>query len=291
MSVRLREATDAIRRETNGRLDINVFPSGVLGADPALVEQVREGAIAFTANSGAILSSITPLSGIDNVAFAFRDTTSARRAVDGALGALIRSELGKSGFFVFQRPFDTGFRQVTSASRQIRKADDFAGFKIRTPQSRMFYDMFHTLGASPTPVELSSLYVSLQTKLVDGQETPYSFVENAHLFEVQHYLSVTNHAWTGFWLIANPGAWNALPADLRAIAARNFDAAVDQERHDIILQTAALADRLRRQGMTFITDVDVPSMRDKLKPYYARWKAQFGETAWSLLESTTGRLA
>ena len=134
------------------------------------------------------------------------------------------------------------------------------------------------------------LYLALQTKVVDGQETPYSTIDVAKFNEVQKYLSVTNHMATIFWFLGNMDAWKALPASMQAIILKHAGRAAVLERRDTELQSAATADKLRRLGMVFNT-ADAASMRAQLKPFYGRWKTEFGSTAWGLLEKTSGKLA
>ena len=107
--------------------------------------------------------------------------------------------------------------------------------------------------------------------------------------ELQRYLSMTNHIWGGEWMAANAEAWNALPPDIQNIVARNAAKYALLERKDLRLVNASLADKFKRQGLTFITP-DVTSMRARLGPYFARWKNEFAGTAWDLLESHVGKL-
>jgi tripartite ATP-independent transporter DctP family solute receptor len=210
-------------------------------------------------------------------------------AMDGSLGAYLRQQMEAAGFVVFPKMFDLGFRQITSSTHPIRTADDFTGFKIRTPPSKIFVDLFQTLGAQPTSISFNELYTSLQTHVVDGQETPYSVIESSKFYEVQKYLSVTNHLWAGWWLLASPGAWNALPPDIQAIVRHNAEKYALLERRAVDVLNNALADKLQRQGLAFNV-ADAASIKAKLGDFYQRWRTTFGATAWSLLEATTGKL-
>ncbi len=287
--VRLAELAATVRAQTAGRLDITIFPNNILGGELSQLQQLRSGALQFMIIQGVSLSSVVPGVGMDGVGFAFRDSAQAEHAFDGPLGAYLRGLVIDKGIFAFPRVFNFGMRQVTSSSHPIRSVGDFAGFKIRTPPAPISVDLFRSLGASPTPIVFPELYLALQTKIVDGQETPYSTIEATRFFEVQKYLSVTNHSATIFWLLANTDAWNALsPAD-QQIMLRAADVAAVAERRDTALQSAALAEKLGRLGMTF-TPSDTASMRAQLKPFYAKWKGEFGATAWDLLEQTAGKL-
>jgi tripartite ATP-independent transporter DctP family solute receptor len=289
MHVRLVEMSAAIKRETNGRLEIAVLGNNVVGNDPAMVQQVRSNAIQFISMQGLNFSGVVPVAMLDGVGFAFKTSEQAVRAFEGELGDYIRNDMASKGLHGLRPVFDIGFREITSGTKPIRTADDLAGFKIRTPPARIALDLFKTLGAAPTPVAFGEVYTSLQTHVVDGQETPYAVIASAHFYEVQKYLSVSNHMWTCFWNIANQDAWNALPADVRAVVERNMAKATRLAMGDIERSDRAVADKLRRTGLTF-EQVDVASMRARLGPYYARWKAEF-PAAWALLEKYTGRLA
>jgi TRAP-type transport system periplasmic protein len=287
--VRSAQMWDAVKRETNGAVDVKIFPNNQLGSELAQLSQLRSGALQFMIIQGVSLSSVVPGVSMDGVGFAFKNSQQAESAYDGPLGAYLRKLIMDKGIFAFPRVFNFGMRQVTSSSHPIRNAADFSGFKIRTPPAPISVDLFKTLGGSPTPIVFPELYLALQTKVVDGQETPYSTIEIAKFYEVQKYMSVTNHMATIFWFLANTEAWNAIPAPMQAIILRHAVEAAVLERRDTEQQSAATADKLRRLGMTFNT-ADTDSMRAQLKPFYSRWKGEFGPTAWDLLEKTSGKL-
>jgi TRAP-type C4-dicarboxylate transport system substrate-binding protein len=110
------------------------------------------------------------------------------------------------------------------------------------------------------------------------------------LFEVQKYLSFTNHMWAGYWMLANGDAWKSLPADVQSVVAQANARYALMQRRDLALLNVSLADKLHRRGMELIA-VDARPFRDKLGPFYAKWKAEFGDRAWSLLERYSGTLA
>lgn len=209
--------------------------------------------------------------------------------MDGKLGEYIRKEMEPKGVVALPRMYYKGFRQVTSSTHPIRTADDFAGFTIRTPPTSIFVDCFKALGARPVPTSLSELYPALQTHAVDGQENSYSQIELNHYFEVQKYLSVTNHVTSGLWILANPDVWKGLPEDIRSVILRNADRYVTPQRRQMIQVEAAFGDRLARQGLKF-NKPDIATFMPRLTPFYARWRNEFGSTAWALLESYTGKL-
>jgi TRAP-type transport system periplasmic protein len=288
-AVRMVQFCAAVKRETNGRMEIQPFLQSVLGSQSAMLAQLREDAIQFLVTLDVAYSAVVPSTEIMGIGFAFTSEQQPYAALDGALGAYIRKEFSAKGIHCFEKISGNGFRQVTSSTKPIRTADDFAGFRIRTPASKFIVDLFKTLGASPVPLDPNVMYVALQTHLVDGQEAPFLYIESTRVFEVVKYISVTNHIWGGYWWTANMEAWNALPPDVQGVVQRNVTKYGVLARRDSRLQNVAMADKLRRQGL-IINAADTASMRGRLGPYYARWKGDFGSTLWSLLEATTGKL-
>jgi tripartite ATP-independent transporter DctP family solute receptor len=292
LNVSMRQCWDAVRRETGGRLDVKIFPNSQLGGDTAVLSQLRAGAVQFFTLDGGILQGVVPVAAIQGIGFAFKDSAEAFRALDGALGDYVRKEINAKGLYVHPKMWENGMRQITANSKPIRSADDLAGFTIRTPAGALWVDLFKSLGASPTPINFNETYTALQTKVVDGEENPYAIVDSAHLYEVQRYLSVTNHMWSAYHFLGNNAAWMALPADVRAIVERNLTTYAQQQRVATAERNASLADQLARRGMK-INQADTVSFRTRLQTsgFYRKWKAAFGQTAWDLLEANSGKLS
>lgn len=293
LTVRMRQAINAINAESGGRMELQMFPNNQLGGDTAMLTQLRSGAIQFFTLDGGILGNVVPVAGIQGVGFAFKNDADAFKAMDGGLGAYVRNEIEAKGLYAHPTMWANGMRNITSSTHPIRNAGDLANFKIRTPPGPLWVDLFKSFGASPTPINFSEVYTSLQTKIVEGQENPYAIIQNARLFEVQKYLSVTNHMWSGFWMLGNMDAWKALPPDLQAVVARNFQKYALLNRRDTILLNNSLADKLAREGLTF-NQAETGSFRAKLggpKGFYEKWKGEFGATAWEKLEAYSGKLS
>jgi len=291
VNVRLKEAVDRIREESSGRLDLQIFPNSQLGGDTDVLSQLRTGAIQMFNLSGLILATFVPLASINGVGFAFKDYGQVWPAMDGALGALIRDAIGKAGLVALDNMWDNGYRQITSSTHPINAPDDLRGFKIRVPVSPLWTSMFKALGASPAAINFNEVYSSLQTKVVEGQENPLSLIEIAKLYEVQKYVSLTNHMWDGFWTLANGAAWNGLPKNLQEIVAKNVNAAARNEREDIAKLNETVQASLTQKGMVF-NKTDAEKFRTALRDagFYKEWKEKFGAQAWGVLEKQVGAL-
>jgi TRAP-type transport system periplasmic protein len=292
LNVRAKEMAAAIKAETNGRFDLQIFPNNQLGSDTDMLSQIRSGGIEFFTLSGLILSTLVPAASINGIGFAFPDYDTVWKAMDGDLGAYVRGEIKKGGLEVMDKIWDNGFRQTTSSTRPINGPDDFKGFKIRVPVSPLWTSMFKAFDAAPASINFSEVYSALQTKIVEGQENPLAIISTAKLYEVQKYCSLTNHMWDGFWFLANRRAWDAVPVDMRAIVAKHINAAAVNERADVAKLNAGLQQELAAKGLTFNQPNTAP-FRDKLRSagFYAEWKSKYGDQAWELLEKAVGKLS
>src|ERR1700730_10188702 len=292
MNVRLREAVERIHEQSGGRVDIQLFPNSQLGGDTDMLSQLRTGAIQLFNLSGLILSTFVPLASINGIGFAFKDYDQVWSAMDGALGAFIRAVIARAGLYAFGAMWDNGYRQITSSTHAINAPEDLKGFKIRVPVSPLWTSMFKAFGAAPTGINFNEVYSALQTKVVEGQENPLSLIQIAKLYEVQKYISLTNHMWDGFWMLANRRAWDGLPPDLQAIVARNWNAAALAQRDDIHKLNNTVQGDLEKKGMVF-NKVDTDAFRAALKQagFYGEWRDKYGAEAWALLEKYSGALS
>jgi tripartite ATP-independent transporter DctP family solute receptor len=287
-NVRIKEAAGRIGARTNGRVEVNLFPNNELGGN--MLTQLHNGSLDFSLLSSQLAVPLVPIVGLTGVAYALKDSQTAFKAMDGELGAYLRGEMEKKGLVAVPTIMQGGFRQVIS-NKPIKTPDDLNNFKIRVPIAPMWVSLFKALGASPTPIDFSQLYMALQTKIVDGAENIPSLLYTMHLYEIEKYLSVTNHMWDGFWIVGNRQMWARIPKDLQAIVVEEFTKSALAQRNDTIKIDAAIPGQMAKAGMTYIYP-DTNPFRDKLKRagYYADWRQKFGPQAWALLEKYAGPL-
>jgi TRAP-type transport system periplasmic protein len=289
--VRALQASARIGHESGGRMEIKVFPSGSLGTDAQRLAQLRIGALEFQTIGDNILANVVPLAAISTVPFAFATYKDAWNAMDGPLGAYVRNTIAKANIYALARHWDAGMREISNNVKPIVTPDDLKGLKIRVPEAPFTIAYFKALGCSPTPIDGSQLYTSLQTHLVDGFEAGMDAMESNKWYEVSKYISLTNHQWTGFTLIANADAWQRLPKNLRDIVERNFDAAAILNRADILRGESTLETTLKGQGIAF-NQSDSPSFKAVIRNagLFAQWRDSFGSEPWALLEKAVGKL-
>lgn len=292
VNLRLKEAFGRIQDATHGDMVINLFPANQLGTETDIISQMRNGALEFAILTASILATISPACGMANTAYAFISYDDVWKAMDGELGSYMRQELAKVGLAVNGKIWDNGFRQCTSSDRDLQKPADFSGFKVRVPPSPILTSFFTAIGASPTPMNFSEVYSSLQTKVIEGQENSISLVQTTRLYEVQKYCALTGHSWDGYWPMANPDYWAQLPDDFKTLISDELDRSAIDQRADIASLDQSLKAKLVQEGMT-IRDIDKQGFKAALSKttYYRDWKEKYGEDAWGKLEAVVGKLA
>jgi tripartite ATP-independent transporter DctP family solute receptor len=292
VNIRAQEAIDRIRDATNGQLEIKLFPANQLGSDTDLLTQTRNGSVEFFNLSSLILATLIPAAGIVNLGFLFTNYDAVWKAMDGELGAYIRAQIAKAPIMTVSKPWDNGFRHVTSSGREIRTPEDLKNFKLRVPAAPNLTSLFQALGAGPAPINFNEVYSALQTKVVEGQENPLPIIATARLYEVQKTCSLTGHVWDNYWILGNKRAFEKLPKNVQEVVTREFDRSAADERADIAKLSESLRAELIAKGMQFI-DVDRAAFRQALAKtsFYPNWKAKFGEEAWTQLEKAAGKLS
>src|SRR6195952_1281564 len=292
LTLRLIEAAKAIGTQSSGRLNVTVFPNSQLGGDPEMLSQLRAGGIDLLAAPSLTLSTLVPLSGLPSIGFAFASYDQVWAAMDGGVGEVVRDAIGKAGIVPMKKVWDNGCRQITpSSSRQLNSVDDLKGFKIRVPVTALLTSLFSGLGALPSSISYNELYSALQTHIVEGQENPLAQVSTGKLYEVQKYCALSNHCWSGYWIVANRRALTGLPAELQEIVASNFDATAIKERADLVEMDRSLQAELTAKGMIFNTPDPVQFRAALVKAgFYTQWQKTYGAEAWVQLEKYTGKL-
>jgi tripartite ATP-independent transporter DctP family solute receptor len=283
---------DAIRAETNGRVETTIFAENnkLAAGDPAALKLLIAGEIQFFTLMGGIIGTVVPVAEAQQVPFAFKSAPEAHTAIDGALGAYVGEEMAAKGMYLFPvAGFDNGMREVTTVARPVVKPDDLAGVKIRVPPGQMIFDTFQAFGAEPVTTPANLIYDAIKTGKVGAQENPLVILEGFKIYEVVKYVSMTNHSWSGFNQMAHLSTWKGLPDDIKAAITRNVTKFVRQQRDEQGKLNASLRDTFVARGLVF-NEVDQPPFRARLGGVYATWKDKLGSKCWGLLEAQVGKL-
>jgi tripartite ATP-independent transporter DctP family solute receptor len=286
--IRLQEMAGKVSDESKGRLLIEVKGAGALGSDSTMLAMMQKNELEMYLG-GNVFGPLVPTMEMPGLPFTFKTPADVFTALDGEMGNYLRAEMLAKGIVTFRHWFDNGFHHLTTGTKPIRTVDDLVGMKIRTPVQTMTVDFFETLGAKPVKFTLNQVYEVLRNRTVEGMTDPLGLILLLKLYEVQTYLNLTDHWWSGFTLVANAEAWKALPPDLQAIVEKHAEKAALAQRNDLAELNASALGVLKAKGM-IVNQTDVSGFKKPLGAFYARWKENYGAKAWSLLEARVGKL-
>jgi tripartite ATP-independent transporter DctP family solute receptor len=186
--------------KSGGKWTLNAFWSGALGNDLDATQALRSGTQEMVITSTSPLVGIEPALGVFDLPFLFNNTEEADAVLDGEFGTQMSERMTASGL-VNLAWWENGFRNLTNSLRPITKLEDFAGMRVRVMQNNIFLDTFQTLGTNATPMAFGEVFTALETKAIDAQENPFVTIDTSKFYEVQDYVSATQHAYTPFMVL------------------------------------------------------------------------------------------
>jgi len=273
---------DEVKVATQGRVDIKVYPNSQLGSETAAIEGLQLGTIEMGLIGGASFQNIEPKLGVEGLPYAWADHQHTYRAFDGELGNRLFALLEKKGVKGLAW-WENGFRNVTNSKRPINVPDDLKGLKLRVTPDKIRLDTFKALGALPVPMAFSELYSALQQGTVDGQENPVAIIHSSHFYEVQKYLSLTNHVWSSATLVIAKSVWDKIaPADQQAIQKAAFTWR-DKQRKMVQESSADFQVKLKAAGM----QINTPNnelFKKAVEPVWKQYEDVFGKDMFELIE-------
>lgn len=266
---------DYVKNASDGRVEIQIFPDEQLGDEAEMIEQLISGVLELNISSQGSLSTINKKLGIFGLPFLFDSYEKAYAALDGEVGDIIANEFIEKGIRVLAY-WDCGMRQITNNVRPINAPEDLKGMKIRTPPDEVTLAMFKALGASPAPLAWGELYLALSQHVFDGQENPITNIWSGKLYEVQKYLSLTNHKYECSPFIVSEKVWQGLPSDVQSLLK---DAAMmygEVNRKLNIQLCDVFLKKLEELGVK-VNQADIQSMKAKTESVYKELMPVYGE--------------
>lgn len=211
---------------TNGAARVEVFPNSTLYKDKDEMEALQLGAVQMLAPS---LAKLSPLGikefEVFDLPYVFDSTTMLHKVTQGSLGAILLKKLEPKGIkgLAF---WDNGFKSF-SANKPLRTPADLRGLKMRVQSSKVLEAQMRALGALPLVTAFSDVYQALRTGVVDGTENPHSNFYTQHMHEVQKHMTLTEHGYLGYVVIANKKFWDDLPRKIRGQLQQAMNEATD----------------------------------------------------------------
>jgi tripartite ATP-independent transporter DctP family solute receptor len=261
----LQEYESRVEAAAPGEIDVQIFMSNTLGKEEDVLQGLALGTHHASLSASAV-SQINTRTAIFDLPYLFEDRAAVQAFAASPAGEMLADGFDGTGM-VLAAMWDNGFRQITNKVRPIVVPADLEGLKIRTPTSKQRVEMFNTLGANATPLSFGEVYSALDQGTIDGQENPANVVDTAKLYEVQGYMSLSNHVYLPTFLVfgepflasLDPALKETVMSVAQDVAPWTFEWGENTDAETI----AALADKME------INEIDFAAFQAASAPLYA----------------------
>ncbi|MFB5662318.1 DctP family TRAP transporter solute-binding subunit [Alteribacillus sp. HJP-4] len=263
--------------EQSDDFEVEVYHSGQIADDRAAVEMLQMGTLEITIPSTSPMVNFIPEYGVFDLPFTIPNEEVADKLLDGEFGDKMIDMLDDQGL-VGLAWWENGFRNLTNNTRAVGSVDDLNGLKIRTMENDVHLDAWSEMGANPTPMAFTELFSAMQQGTVDGQENPYPTIESSNYYEVQDYVSGTNHVYTPFIFLMGKDLWEGLDDEQQqiiqeaAVEAGEFNRERNREVAD-----ESLEELKESMEYTEVTDEEMERFRETVQPIIEKHKSTIGE--------------
>lgn len=248
MNVAWEHFEQLVEKESNGDIQVDLYPNGQIGADRELIESVQDGVIEITTPTVDMLAGWDPAYSLIGLPYTFTGRSEALEKLNGEFGQKLLTRAENIGM-VGLGWMENGIREVTTNSKPIYTPEDMKGMKIRTMQVQAHLEAFKAMGASPTPMSFNEVYSALQQGVIDAQENPITHIYSSRFYEVQKYMSRTNHVYSTHIVLANPDFFYGLSDEHQALVKSALARSVDFQQELVAKQEKEFLEKIIAAGV------------------------------------------
>ena len=262
-----------VNEQSGGKVKVDIYAAEQLGSNAEMAEMVEMGSLdAMMLPQGQLATYSEKINAL-GLPFLFEDYDSVYKVLDSEIGDELVADLANRNMIQLAY-WENGLRQVTNSKRPINTPDDLKGLKIRTPEDAMTIAIFTALGASPSPLAFSELYLALQQGTFDGQENPVSNIYANNFADVQKYLSITNHKYECKNMIFSLSKWNSYPEDVQTLLKEAAVKFGNEHRQAIVDSQESQLAELQEKGME-VNEPDLEPFKAATQSVYDDFYAQY----------------
>ena len=291
ISAAVKKFGEIIAAQSGGKMQVKEFPSNQLGTEQQQTSALQGGVQEMQSPATTSLVGLIADYGVLDFPLTVSSHAQAFSFVDGPLGTALLEKLPEKGL-VGLGYWDLGFRNVTNSKRPIQRVEDLAGLKLRVIPNPVYLETFTAMKANPVPMSFSELYTALETKTVDGQENPFAVIRSNKFYEVQKYLSATNHVYSTNVILVSKKFWDKLSPTEQKIMKEAFVEARDYQRKVSTEAAKSSVAALKAAGMEFneISPAEQERMRQVVKPVVDKFLASYSPAIQKLFASEAARV-
>jgi tripartite ATP-independent transporter DctP family solute receptor len=255
---------ELVKERTKGDIELAVFAGSTLGNDQQMINLTRGGTIDVVFSGSANFNGIVAQTAALELPFVFRDSGHVYKVLDGAIGQGLLDELGKHNLKGLAY-LENGWRVFTNNKRPVNVPDDMKGLKVRTTPNPFLIEAFRLLGTNPSPLPISELYSALETGAFDAQEHPLPVFWSSKFYEVQKFLTMTNHAYSPIIAVMNKAKFDGMPADYQKIIVDSAREAAAYQRDFNMNDAHKIIQELKDRGLQVVERPDMAPFRALVK--------------------------
>ncbi|MBW5397655.1 DctP family TRAP transporter solute-binding subunit [Brachyspira pilosicoli] len=241
-----------ITEQTEGRVKVEVYTGGQLGASKEMVEALSLGAQDML-TEGVAQYQMLPSLEILEAPYIWDSPESFDKVVNGPIIEEFNQKLIESGNIRILGTTYYGYRHLTTSDKEVRSLADVANLKIRVPEVQMYIAMAEAWGAKPTPMNINELYLALKQNVVNGQENPLPTINSSKFYEVQKYLILTGHIITARIVTINESVWKKISESDQKIILDVIKKNIEIHNNEIRELESSLISTFEKEGVTVIT--------------------------------------
>lgn len=263
--------------KSGGKLKLTAFWGGALGGDLQATQALRSGVQEAVVTSSSPLVGLIPSLGVFDLPFLFANDKEADAVMDGAFGDMMNKKLEEQGL-VNLAYWENGFRNLSNSKHAVNKWEDFSGLKVRVMQNNIFLDTFQNLGANATPMAFGEVFSALETNAIDAQENPYVTIDTSKFYEVQKYITETNHAYTPFLFLFSKPIFDSYTPEEQTALRECAVVGRDEERKVIRELNQKSLEKIKAAGLEVnsLSPEEQARIREKSMVVYEKHKAKIG---------------
>lgn len=279
---------EEIAEKSEGRMEVQIFANAQLYAsDREIIEALQLGSTDISIVGSPFVGSFDKRFFVLDLPFLFKDEATANEALEGELGEQLGEGLKEINLKSLAFGYD-GFRHMSNNISPITQPEDLKGMKIRVLESQLHQDIFNTLGANASPLAFGELYSALQQNTYDGMDQAISTFYSSKFQEVQKYLSLTGHVYSGTVMLMNNTAFEEMPEDLQEVIMTASQTMKKEYDRLVAESNQELLDKLKEE-----TDVEVNELTpeqhqvfvEAVQPVYEKYAQELGQDIVELARS------
>lgn len=291
ISAGVKKFAELVSSKSGGKMQVREYPANQLGTEQQQTSALQGGVQEMQSPATTSLVGLVKDYGVIDFPLSVSTYAQAFSLVDGPLGSALLNKLPDIGLIGLGY-WDLGFRNVTNSKHPVARLEDWQGLKLRVIPNPVYLETFGVLKANPVPMSFSELYTALETKTVDGQENPFAVIRSNKFYEVQKYLSATNHVYSANVILVSKKFWDKLSGTEQKILRDSFAEARDYQRKISVEAAQKAVDELKAAGMLFndVSPSEQERMRQAVKPTIEKFLSSYDPAIQKLFASETTRV-